>query len=257
MAGHAVSRPVLVDVTSDETDDLLRAAVGHGFDIVLANKKPLAGSWASYERLLEQRARRPAGRCSYEATVGAGLPIIDTFHKLVETGDRVLRIEGSVSGTLMYVMSAVSAGTPFSQAVREAVELGYAEPDPRDDLTGADAARKALILARLLGYRGPAPVAQDLVPRSLKAVAAESFLDRLAAFDGEWATRVATRSGARPRAALRRDGDGAQRVGEAGRGAALEPDRARSKARATCWPSRPGAIAPSRWWSAVRAPAPR
>ena len=189
MAGHAVSRPVLVDVTSDETDDLLRAAAGHGFDIVLANKKPLAGSWASYERLLgtvEQAGRQ----MRYEATVGAGLPIIDTFHKLVETGDRVLRIEGSVSGTLMYVMSAVSSGKPFSQAVREAVEMGYAEPDPRDDLTGRDAARKALILARLLGYRGPAPVAEDLVPRALKRVAAADFLDRLKAFDDQWAARV-------------------------------------------------------------------
>ena len=191
MAGHAVSRPVLVDVTSDETDDLLRAAVGHGFNIVLANKKPLAGSWNSYDRLLGSVDE--AGReMRYEATVGAGLPIIDTFHKLVETGDRVLRIEGSVSGTLMYVMSAVSSGKPFSQAVREAVDLGYAEPDPRDDLTGRDAARKALILARLLGYRGPAPVAQDLVPRSLKKVPAAEFLDRLKAFDDEWAARAAT-----------------------------------------------------------------
>jgi homoserine dehydrogenase len=92
----------------------------------------------------------------------------------------------------MYVMSAVSSGKPFSQAVREAVDLGYAEPDPRDDLTGRDAARKALILARLLGYRGPAPVAQDLVPRSLKKVPAAEFLDRLKAFDDEWAARAAT-----------------------------------------------------------------
>jgi aspartokinase/homoserine dehydrogenase 1 len=189
MAGHAVSRPVIVDVTSDETEDLLRTAVGHGFNLVLANKKPLAGSWASYERLLDSIEQ--AGRLMrYEATVGAGLPIIDTFHKLVETGDRVLRIEGSVSGTLMYVMSAVSAGKPFSQAVREAVELGYAEPDPRDDLTGRDAARKALILARLMGYRGPAPVPQDLVPPSLKKVPAGEFLARLAAFDDEWSKRV-------------------------------------------------------------------
>ena len=66
----------------------------------------------------------------------------------------MLRIEGCVSGTLMFVVSAVSAGKPFSEAVREAVERGYAEPDPRDDLSGRDAARKALILARLLGYRG-------------------------------------------------------------------------------------------------------
>ena len=128
----------------------------------------------------------------YEATVGAGLPIIDTFHKLVETGDRVLRIEGSVSGTLMYVVSAVSAGKPFSQAVREAVELGYAEPDPRDDLSGQDAARKALILARLLGYRGPAPVAAG--PGAAGAeerCRSRQFIERLPAFDAEWAARAA------------------------------------------------------------------
>jgi aspartokinase/homoserine dehydrogenase 1 len=190
MASHAVSRPVVVDVTSDDTNNLLGDAVGYGFDVVLANKKPLAGSWVSYERLLQ--GVQSAGRqLRYEATVGAGLPIIDTFQKLVETGDRVLRIEGSVSGTLMYVMSAVSAGKPFSEAVREAVELGYAEPDPRDDLTGRDAARKALILARLLGYRGAAPVAQDLVPRSLKKVPASEFIERLRAFDDEWSARVA------------------------------------------------------------------
>ena len=103
------------------------------------------------------RPRRTAARRSaYEATVGAGLPIIDTYQKLVETGDRVQRIEGCVSGTLMYIMSAVSQGERFSDAVRRAVEKGYAEPDAREDLSGMDAARKGLILARLLGYRGPA-----------------------------------------------------------------------------------------------------
>jgi bifunctional aspartokinase / homoserine dehydrogenase 1 len=113
--------------------DLLIAALGHGFDVVLANKKPVAGPRETYDALMAAAAT--AGRrIKYEATVGAGLPIIDTYHKLVETGDRVLRIEGAVSGTLMYVVSAVSSGTPFSQAVREAVEKGYAEPDPRDDL---------------------------------------------------------------------------------------------------------------------------
>jgi aspartokinase/homoserine dehydrogenase 1 len=190
MASHAVSRPIVVDVTSEDTGDLLCAALNHGFDLVLANKKPLAGSWASYDRLFGTMSA--AGRrIRYEATVGAGLPIIDTFHKLVETDDRVLRIEGCVSGTLMYVVSAVSEGRLFSQAVREAVERGYAEPDPRDDLTGADAGRKALILARLLGYRGAAPVADDLVPRSLKSVPLAEFLPKLAAFDAEWAAKVA------------------------------------------------------------------
>lgn len=189
MASHAVSRPVVVDVTSEETGPLLRAAIGHGFNVVLANKKPLAGPFESYAALLAT-SRNGGPDVRYEATVGAGLPIIDTYHKLAETGDRVLRIEGCVSGTLMFVVSAVSAGGRFSEAVREAMERGYAEPDPRDDLTGRDAARKGLILARLLGYRGPAPVPDDLVPRALKNVSTADFLRRLAEYDGEWAERV-------------------------------------------------------------------
>lgn len=190
MAGHAVSRPIIVDVTSEETGDLLRTAIGHGFNVVLANKKPLAGPFASYSALVGSPANG-GPRVRYEATVGAGLPIIDTYHKLVETGDRVLRIEGCVSGTLMYIMSAVSAGGRFSEAVKAAVEKGYAEPDAREDLSGMDAARKGLILARLLGYRGPAPTPDDLVPRALKAVSIEQFFERLPAFDKEWSERAA------------------------------------------------------------------
>jgi aspartokinase/homoserine dehydrogenase 1 len=189
IASHAVSRPVIVDVTSGDTADLLHTALGQGFDVVLANKKPLTQSWTSYERLMS--ACMPGGpRLKYEATVGAGLPIIDTHYKLIETGDRVLRIEGCVSGTLMHIASAVSAGRPFSDAVREAVERGYAEPDPRDDLSGADAGRKALILARLLGYRGPAPKPDDLVPRSMKGLTPAQFLQRLPELDRDWAIRT-------------------------------------------------------------------
>jgi bifunctional aspartokinase / homoserine dehydrogenase 1 len=189
MASHAVSQPVLVDVTSQETGDLLRSALGHGFSVVMANKKPVAGSWESYSALLDAAAA--SGRAiKYEATVGAGLPIIDTYHKLAETGDRVLRIDGTVSGTLMYVVSAVSSGKPFSQAVREAVELGYAEPDPRDDLNGRDAGRKVLILARLMGYRGPAAEPEDLVPPALRKLPLPEFMKRLPSVDADWAART-------------------------------------------------------------------
>lgn len=189
IASHAVSRPVLVDVTADETGELLREAAGHGFDLVLANKKPVAGARAGYDTLL--RAVAHSGRrIRYEATVGAGLPILDTYRKLVESGDSVGRIEGCVSGTLGHVLSALSHGRRFSEAVREAVERGYAEPDPRDDLSGRDAARKALILARLMGYRGPAPLAQDLVPRSLRRLSLPRFLKALQTLDPEWARRV-------------------------------------------------------------------
>lgn len=189
IASHAVSRPVIVDVTSDETAGLLHTALGHGFDVVLANKKPLTHAWTSYERLMA--ACKPGGpRLKYEATVGAGLPIIDTYQKLAETGDRVLKIEGCVSGTLMHIASAVSAGRPFSEAVREAVERGFAEPDPRDDLSGLDAARKALILARLLGYRGSLPKPDDLVPKSLKGIPLAQFIRKLPQFDADWAART-------------------------------------------------------------------
>ena len=190
MASHAVSRPIIVDVTSEETGPLLRTAIGHGFSVVLANKKPLAGPWQTYAGLVSA-AGNGGPHIRYEATVGAGLPIIDTFHKLAETGDRVLRIEGCVSGTLMFVVSAVSNGQRFSDAVQQAMDRGYAEPDPRDDLSGRDAARKGLILARMLGFRGPAPTPDDLVPGPLKNVALGTFLKRLAEFDDEWADRVA------------------------------------------------------------------
>jgi len=190
MAGHAVSRPIIVDVTSEQTGDLLRTAIGHGFNVVLANKKPLADAWERYSALLETSSNG-GPKVKYEATVGAGLPIIDTYHKLVETGDRVQRIEGCVSGTLMYIMSAVSQGERFSEAVRRAVEKGYAEPDAREDLSGMDAARKGLILARLLGYRGPAPVPHSLVPAALAGVSIDQFFAGLPNFDQEWADRAA------------------------------------------------------------------
>ncbi len=181
----------------------------------------------------------------YEATVGAGLPIIDTYHKLVETGDRVLRIEGCVSGTLMYVVSAVSAGRPFSQAVREAVELGYAEPDPRDDLSGRDAARKALILARLMGYRGAAPVPDDLVPRALRKLPLDAFMTRLPAVDADWAARVA-REAARGRV-LRYVVTATPRGVSAKLTAVpVSSPIGALRARATSWRSRRGATARSR-----------
>jgi aspartokinase/homoserine dehydrogenase 1 len=180
---------VLVDVTAEETTDMLRSALAHGFDLVLANKKPLAGSADHYAGLLSAAAA--AGRrIRYEATVGAGLPILDTFRKLVDSGDRVLSIEGCVSGTLGFVLSAVGAGRPFSEAVAEAMARGYTEPDPRDDLSGQDVARKGLILGRLLGYRAAPPVPEDLVPPSLRRLPLAAFLDRLASLDDEWRRRV-------------------------------------------------------------------
>jgi len=189
MASHAVSRPVVVDVTGENTGDVLLSAVRAGFHLVLANKKPLAGTADSYARLFET-AKTTGRHVRFEATVGAGLPIIDTFNKLEETGDRVRRIDGCVSGTLMFVLSEVSAGRPFSAAVREAVARGYAEPDPREDLSGQDAGRKGLILARMMGYHGPAAAPDDLVPARMKKLPLATFMDQLPVLDDHWRARV-------------------------------------------------------------------
>ncbi len=190
ISAHAVTHPVLVDLTAEETTDLLSEALGQGFDLVLANKRPLAGSPAAYRRLFEAVAAS-GRRVRYEATVGAGHPVLDTIRKLVETGDRVLRIEGCVSGTLGYVLSALEEGRAFSEAVREAVRLAYAEPDPREDLSGQDVLRKGLILARLLGYEGPVPKAESLVPAALRSIPRASFLAQMSRLDDAWRRRVA------------------------------------------------------------------
>jgi aspartokinase/homoserine dehydrogenase 1 len=191
IAGYALTRPVLVDLTAHDTGDALEAALTHGMDLVLANKLPLAGRRAASESLW-QTARARGRRILHEATVGAGLPIIDTYHKLTESGDRVERIEGLLSGTLGYVLTEVGEGVPFSRAVRAAMRLGFTEPDPREDLSGMDVGRKALILARLLGYRGELNRAavESLVPKWARALPLPEFLQRLEELDAGWKRRV-------------------------------------------------------------------
>ena len=191
IAGYALTRPVVVDLTAEDTRDALEAALTHGMDLVLANKLPLAGRRQASESLW-QTARARGRRILHEATVGAGLPIIDTYHKLTESGDRVERIEGLLSGTLGYVLSEVGDGVPFSRAVRTAMRLGYTEPDPREDLSGMDVGRKALILARLLGYRGELSrqAVESLVPKWARALPLAQFLARLGELDASWKRRV-------------------------------------------------------------------
>ena len=192
IAGHALTRPVLVDLTADDTAAILEQALSHGMNLVLANKHPLADRRIVSDTLW-QTARAHGRRILHEATVGAGLPIIDTYHKLVESGDRVSRIEGLLSGTLGYVLNEVSAGVAFSRAVRRAMAKGYTEPDPREDLSGMDVARKALILARLLGYPGELPrrAVESLVPPWARKLSLSDFLTRMDELDPAWTRRVA------------------------------------------------------------------
>jgi aspartokinase/homoserine dehydrogenase 1 len=187
---HALVRPVLVDVTADDTTQVLQSALHAGMDLVLANKKPLAAAQEAAAALRETAARQ-GRRILQEATVGAGLPVMDTIAKLMETGDRVHRIEGSVSGTLGFLLSEIGRGRAFSQALTQAMQKGYTEPDPRDDLAGLDVARKALILARVLGYKGElADVrVESLVPPAARAWPLARFLSRLDDFDAAFAER--------------------------------------------------------------------
>jgi aspartokinase/homoserine dehydrogenase 1 len=191
IASYALTRPVLVDVTADDTAPALETALTHGMDLVLANKRPLTGRRGASDALWETASAR-GRRILHEATVGAGLPIIDTYHKLIESGDRVERIEGLLSGTLGFVLSEVSAGVPFSKAVRSAMSRGYTEPDPREDLSGMDVGRKALILARLLGYPGELrrSSVESLVPNWARKLSLAEFLDRLEQLDAAWKRRV-------------------------------------------------------------------
>lgn len=149
---YRLSRPILVDV-SDSSDayEAFLAALARGCDVATANKKPLADDPNVYKSL-RQTADAHGRIIRAEATVGAGLPVIDTLEMLLATGDSLHTAQGCLSGTLGYLMSELETGTRFSEAVKTAVELGYTEPDPVADLSGVDVARKATILSRLAGF---------------------------------------------------------------------------------------------------------
>lgn len=141
---------LMVDVTAAETMPLHHLALQAGFHVVTANKVPLAGSLTSYRQLVE--ARDASGvRYGYETTFGAGLPVLHTLKELVATGDTVRVVEGCFSGTLGFLSTLLDEGVPLAEAVGKAQALGYTEPDPREDLSGRDVARKALIIARAMG----------------------------------------------------------------------------------------------------------
>lgn len=188
----SLSRPILVDLTASDTTPELEEAIEAGMDLVLANKRPLA-DLRDATRGLARRAAAHGRRVLHEATVGAGLPLLDTISKLQESGDEVLAIEGCPSGTLGYLFGEIGRGTSFSTALRAAIALGYTEPDPRDDLSGMDVGRKALILAQLLGYEGTLDKVEveSLVPEELRAVSVAEFLARIEELDPLWRDRAA------------------------------------------------------------------
>ncbi len=155
-----------------------------GIHVITPNKKANTADWQSYQQL-RSLSRPSQPQYLYETTVGAGLPIIQTLRNLIETGDRVLHIEGILSGTLSYLFNAFDGERPFSEILREAHANGFTEPDPREDLSGMDVARKVVILGREMGL----PLAlsdvevESLVPEGLQQGSVEAFMDELAEHD--------------------------------------------------------------------------
>ena len=181
---------VVVDCTaSDDTADALLLALAKGCQVVLANKKPLTVVQDVYDGI-----SRSLSNARWETTVGAGLPVIATLNRMVSSGDEIDRIAGSFSGTLGYLMTGLEEGRSYSETVAEAHRLGYTEPDPRDDLGGVDVARKALILARGIGWRMEMEQVEirGLYPERMAGLSVDGFLAELPSLDAEYGARVAS-----------------------------------------------------------------
>ena len=163
-----------------------------GIHVITPAKHAGAGPLPRYQAIV-QAAARSGARFRYEASVGAGLPVITTLRDLVDTGDAVLAIDGIFSGTLAWLFNRFDGSVPFSQLVAEARALGYTEPDPRDDLSGIDVARKLVILAREAGLELSLEdvTVESLVPGSLRHAGVDEFMARLHEVDGDFATRLA------------------------------------------------------------------
>ena len=208
---------IIIDCTASEfiasryTDWLSR-----GIHVITPNKKAFSGPFENY-RALQAAADKGSAHYFYETTVGAALPIITTLCDLIHTGDEVHSVQGIFSGTLAYLFNVYDGSRPFSDIVREARENGFTEPDPRDDLSGMDVARKLTILARELGESieiGDFPV-QNLVPEALRDCSIDEFLARLPEHDDdvEAMFRDAANQGRRLRYVARFEAGGDASVG--------------------------------------------
>jgi aspartokinase/homoserine dehydrogenase 1 len=209
---------VIIDCTASEHIASRYAGwLSRGIHVITPNKKAFSSAYQDYTAL-QEAADKGSSHYFYETTVGAALPVISTLCDLIYTGDEIRSIRGIFSGTLAYLFNVYDGSKPFSEIVRIAKENGYTEPDPRDDLSGMDVARKLTILAREIGRKieiGEFPV-QSLVPEALRECSTEEFLDRLPEYDDEIAATyrqaVAENKQLRYVASFNADGDAAVKL---------------------------------------------
>jgi aspartokinase/homoserine dehydrogenase 1 len=179
---------VFVDCTASAAIATLYAdLLKHNVSVVAANKIAASGPYPLYEEL-KNTARKKGIKYLFETNVGAGLPIINTMNSLINSGDRILKIEAVLSGTLNYIFNTISADIPFSKTIEMAKEARFAEPDPRIDLSGTDVIRKLVILAREAGYKvEQADVKKNLfVPNKYFEGSLEDFWKNISELDAEF-----------------------------------------------------------------------
>ena len=191
VVGMNIFNSVFVDCTaSPDVASLYQDFLQHNINVVAANKIAASSDYANYHEL-KTTAQRRGVKFLFETNVGAGLPIIRTINDLIHSGDKILRIEAVLSGTLNYIFNKISADVPFSKTVQMAKAEGYSEPDPRIDLSGTDVIRKLVILVREAGYRvEQSDVEAELfIPDSLFCGDVETFWQALPQLDADFEER--------------------------------------------------------------------
>ena len=189
--GMNIFNSVFVDCTaSAEVASLYKEFLMHNISVVAANKNAASSDYSIYSEL-KQIARKRGVKFLFETNVGAGLPIINTINDLINSGDKILKIEAVLSGTLNYIFNKISADVPFSQTIKMAQEERYSEPDPRIDLSGKDVIRKLVILAREAGYKlEQTDVEKHLfVPNDFFEGALEEFWKKVPSLDADFEAR--------------------------------------------------------------------
>jgi aspartokinase/homoserine dehydrogenase 1 len=191
VTGMNIFNAVFVDCTaSSGVASLYEQLLRHNVSVVAANKIAASSPYENYMRL-KQTAHQRGVKFLFETNVGAGLPIINTINDLIHSGDKILKIEAVLSGTLNYIFNALSAETSMSQAIKEAKEKGFSEPDPRIDLSGTDVIRKLVILGREAGYRlDQEDVEKHLfIPDELMSGSLDDFWKRIPELDADFEAR--------------------------------------------------------------------